>query len=284
MSGVAKPIKSLALSADGKTVVAGSKSGELCLWDLTTGRLAKKERLPGAVWAVAISTDGKLLAAGGDFAGVRVWQIKPAFRLLRKLKAQRGVMAVTFNRAGRMLASGGMDQKITLWNVRTGRSVRVVSGHTSWVSVLRFGRNGRRLYSGSWDTTVRNWNLADGKLLWTSFTPKFAVNGVDTDDSGKIVVAGGDDRRLRFMRSSDGRSFRNVGAGAITGLEVLAKMGVVAVGNWRGRVRFFELKSGRLLQVFRAHAGPVHSIAVGGSQKILATGGHHGAVKIWQIP
>jgi WD40 repeat protein len=48
------------------------------LWDVATGKLLStlKEKMEGGIETLAISPDGKLLAAGGDDNTVKVWRLR----------------------------------------------------------------------------------------------------------------------------------------------------------------------------------------------------------------
>jgi WD40 repeat protein len=65
------PIRRVDVSATGAYAVTGSHDKTVRLWDAQTGRLLRTIRLPqgpgyvGQVFAVAISPDGALVAAGG---------------------------------------------------------------------------------------------------------------------------------------------------------------------------------------------------------------------------
>lgn len=68
------PMASLALSPDGKILVAGDIYGTLYFWDFASRKLIQKlEKQPEAVNALAFSPDGKFLAAGSLDGSIRLW-------------------------------------------------------------------------------------------------------------------------------------------------------------------------------------------------------------------
>jgi WD40 repeat protein len=80
---------SLALSADGAYLVAGTESGEVCWWRVADRTLLAALRgHTGGVCEVALSEDGRLVASGGLDGTVRLWDTSNS-TLRRTLRAER---------------------------------------------------------------------------------------------------------------------------------------------------------------------------------------------------
>lgn len=78
--------------------------------------------MPGRVFDVAYSRDGKLIAAGSsdDFSGeVRVYQVEDGKQLVG-LSFPSGIFAVAFHPSGEVLAAGGFDGSVRLIQVQQG--------------------------------------------------------------------------------------------------------------------------------------------------------------------
>ncbi|WP_265565541.1 trypsin-like peptidase domain-containing protein [Streptomyces hygroscopicus] len=117
----------LAVSPDGRVLAAGTsggRNGSVRLWSLADpAHPAPLGSLPagvGRITAVAISADGRLLAAGAPDGAIRLWDISaPAgARQLPSLTGHRGgVDSLAFSPSHRLLASSGGDQRVRLWNL-----------------------------------------------------------------------------------------------------------------------------------------------------------------------
>src|SRR5262249_55497472 len=140
-------------------------AGELKVWDLATGKVVCE--LPGhagAVRAVAVSPDGKLLASAGDDRTGRLLRLATGNALTTRTGRTDRVRSVAFAPDGRTLASGGNDQIVKLWDVpgpgdRWLREPRAsIAAHRSAVWKVVYAPDGQTFVTGSPDGTVKIWD------------------------------------------------------------------------------------------------------------------------------
>jgi WD40 repeat protein len=120
----------------------------------------------GEIRAVALAPNGKFVAAGIRYSGVRVWDLETN-REIASFQAHAGeTWAVAFTPDGKTLASGGGDWnkpgEVRLWKVETWKEWAKLQ-HTGEVLCLAISPDGHYLAAGSWDRTVRIWKL-DGAM------------------------------------------------------------------------------------------------------------------------
>ena len=132
------PTTSIAFSPDGSTFASGSSDLTVRVWDTRTREVL--HTLTGrshshAVRALSFSSDGKILATGGDDT-IPLWDVRTG-ALLWKLEGHTGsVEAVEFAADGNTLASWDGHGKILLWDFKLGtmwgdvKRTRVVVGRT----------------------------------------------------------------------------------------------------------------------------------------------------------
>jgi WD40 repeat protein len=109
------------------------------------------------VYALAVSHDGRWLAAGSTDGRVRLWDTT-TWKEAGILKHGTKVYGLAFHPDGTRLACACADNTIRLWDLGTRQSVAELRGHTDYVHVVAWGPDGSRLISGSGDMTVRIWD------------------------------------------------------------------------------------------------------------------------------
>jgi WD40 repeat protein len=138
------------------------------LYDFATG---KEARAFGdeAVRCLAVSPDGRTLAAGDFDNHIRLWD-PAAGKAIRTMEGHRrvpvsgknGVFCLAFSPDGKALASGGADGTVRLWDVATGKETACCEGRGGRVLALAFSPDGRRLASGD-GSVLRLWDAATGR-------------------------------------------------------------------------------------------------------------------------
>ncbi len=148
--------------------------------------------------SVAVSPDGKLVAACGDERSVKILDAATG-SLIRLLEGHEdAVGAVTFSPDGKTLASAGFDGTVILWDPSSGKITRKLTGHTNWVFCVAFSPNGKMLASGGYDRSVRLWDVASGEPLATLTRHKGGVRAVAYHPRGGILASAGTDKSIRI--------------------------------------------------------------------------------------
>lgn len=120
MEDHAKPIRSIAVSPDGKLLAAGSSDGTVRLWDTATGKRIRSIDKPKVaheeyeLYAVNFSADGKYLAVGDNLVYLRVLNLEKSGSERRLLGHVSTIKSIS--RGGsRWLLSAGMDGSVLEW-------------------------------------------------------------------------------------------------------------------------------------------------------------------------
>ncbi|UBF24245.1 WD40 repeat domain-containing protein [Kovacikia minuta CCNUW1] len=177
-----------------------------------------------AVWSVAFSPNGCLLASGSLDGSVRLWNrfTGQCLQILRQ--HQSGVWSVAFspnvdanNCDRQLLASGSQDQTIQLWEITTPlpasrahqaspelivHPLRTLEGHTSWIRCIAFRPDGQTLASASSDGAVKLWQVTTGECLHTFQAHSSLVLAITFSPDGQTIATGGGDGTIKLWDGS----------------------------------------------------------------------------------
>ncbi len=158
---------------------------------------------PG-LWSLAVSPNGKLLAAGTDDGRVLLRNTITQ-KIEQVLSGHDGnVSAVTFAPSGDFLASAGFDGQVRLWHLPSGRLQFTLSGHTNWITSLAFSPAGSSLASAGYDCTIRLWDAKTGvqKARWEGHAGTVRTLAFSPD--GETLASSGDDGTVRSWNVKTG--------------------------------------------------------------------------------
>jgi len=193
---------SLAFSPDGKTLAIGSgepsRSGDITLWDLATGKLVKNyaERHLDSVFALDFSPDGKLLASGGADKAVRITDLTSG----KVVKVFEGhthhVLGLTWRADGRLLASSGADNVVKVWDWTTGDRRKSVDGWDKEVTGIRYLGAADQIATSAGDAKLRLITSDGGEVKQLPGSTGF-LQSLATTKTGDLILGGDQDGILR---------------------------------------------------------------------------------------
>lgn len=151
-------------------LVTASRSRQLTLWDLGTGKVVRQWRAHEApVLMMEFDPSGRLLATGSADSTIICWDIDKQV-CTHTLRGHAGVIsALKFHPdADRwMLFSGSDDCHVRVWDLLTRSCSAVLDGHNSVVRSFSVTPDGWTLLTAGRDKIVNAWDLRKFKLLKT---------------------------------------------------------------------------------------------------------------------
>jgi WD40 repeat protein/tRNA A-37 threonylcarbamoyl transferase component Bud32 len=279
---------SLAFSADGQWIGAGSSQGVVRVWGKSTPgekRSAQMFLTPtqAEVCGVAFSgRDGRILAAACADNTIRAWFTKtgkPAFTL----RGHRGtVTSVACSPDGAYLLSGSRDRTVKLWDIRRrddDLTLRASDGYNS----IAFSADGAYLASAPRDKAVLIWDVTTGKVRHRLQRLPEPVNGLAFSPDGSQLACAGDEGSIRVRELPSGQEILHLRghSGPVHAVAFSPDGNRLASAAEDGTVRIWDGAQGREILCFCRHDGAVHTAAFSPDGSRVASAGEDGVVRLW---
>jgi dipeptidyl aminopeptidase/acylaminoacyl peptidase len=195
----------LAWSGDG-TRLAWAHGWEVMIRDMRSGEVESGTvKSSQTILAIALSPDGKRLAASSADRTVQLWDVASG-RVLRSFKGHaQAPHFLAFSPDGKLLATGsgsllGQGSELDglrLWDTATGKDLAKLGPHAGGVSGVVFSPDGRRLYCGCY-MSVRVWDVKARKEILFGAGHHGWVGALAYSPDGRTLATAGSDRTVRL--------------------------------------------------------------------------------------
>ena len=154
LRGHGEPVLALAFGADKQRLATGSLDHTVRLWSLASKRCEQVFLgVHEVVEAVALSTDGRLLAAAGRNGRLCVWDTGSRQLLHQVDTGQHGMHALLFLPGSSVLAAGG-DRAVHLFDAVRGPALGKTTGHDAPVYALAAAPDGTTVAAAGQDGKI----------------------------------------------------------------------------------------------------------------------------------
>jgi len=159
LEGHNQNVNGVAFTPDGRSVVSVGYDLTLRIWPLD-GSAPRVETLPSPLNAVAVASDGEIVAGSADG---RVFFLSPDGELRGELAAaETPIIAVAITRDGSLVAATGIRGSVAVIERGARKLARTLVGPGLPVWSAAFLPDNRTLITGGTDRMVRRWNTATG--------------------------------------------------------------------------------------------------------------------------
>lgn len=259
-TGLHGNVNSLAFSADGAVLVAAAGEpglfGEVVVFDLA--RNQPPRRLRGhkdSIYAVALSSDRKLLATGSYDQQIKLWDLATGGEL-RTLSGHNGaVFSLDFHKNGRVLASASGDRTVKLWNVDNGERVETFGQPTLEQYAVVFSPDGQSVAAAGADNRIRIWRLSDSMaegtnpLVFARFAHEQPIVKLAYSPDGKTIATAAEDRKVKLWQADQvsERLLLDAQSDVPVALAFSPKQSTLAVGRLDGSLSLYSVVDGAMI-------------------------------------
>lgn len=241
----------LAFTPDGNTLIAFarqssdlSRNNEITVWDLNSN--SRRLTISKPFTCAAISTDGQLLAFGGQKAPLTIYQVNDGTSLRAIYDKPRYCSDLNFSADGKMMTFSLLnnEQYIYIYSLEENKILRkfviehrndrhyssdtAMSSNSKYLAVsyiIGFYGDGFLIpsYPKAFFSRIRIWNVENGRLIKTIAAHKKGINAIAFSPNGKWLASAGRDSTIKLWRMPP-INYR---------IGLLAALGLAAFIHWR---------------------------------------------------
>ncbi len=279
-------VRAAVYADEGRMLVTWGRRADIWIRNPDEGSVIRQIQADGDVLWVALSSDVRRLAAGGEDGIIWIWDVSTG-ELVHTLTSDWGIVrSIAFSPDGSTLAVGhGSSRVIVLWDLASGTSRAVLRGHEETVTGVAFSKDGSRLYSASWDRTIREWDIVNpDSTLTLRGHAGWVLRAVMSGD-GRLVVSVGADETVRFWDAVLGEpiAVADMRGRAPSRLAIAPDGRTLAVNQRDRSVLLIDLFTGKTLRALDGGQATAQDLEFSPDGALLASASDGIAVTIWSL-
>ncbi len=202
-------VLSVAVSADGGTIVSGSSDRTIKVWRASTGECLRTiEAHTSSVDAVALTSGGKHIISASPDKTLRVWSLEngECVRQCNLTGRTSNVCHIAVSHDGDHVALGveSDSSDVFVYDVESLAVVWQLKGHVDYARAVAFTHDDRLLISAGRDKALKVWNLLTGQCQATWEGHSGDVTSVSVTPDDRHVVSASIDKTVRVWSVDTG--------------------------------------------------------------------------------
>ncbi|MXZ00457.1 hypothetical protein F4Y93_07350, partial [Candidatus Poribacteria bacterium] len=282
-----RAIKTLAFTADGRTLVSASLDTTIRLWDVETGksRLLTAEHTR-AIYGLSFLKDGKTLINGSSGCTLRLWNTQTQDQQMIPVKHPWDAFDFAFSEDGKTVAIGSLGGRTRLWSRDTEDFIATFqASHRHLINQIAFSPDDKILACGSFRGTIELWDMLNHQRLATLNEHKNEIMALVFSPDGKTLASAARQESMIALWE-----INNIGSKTVllveegnlgTGALAFSPDGKTLVsGHSGGRIYASDIATREQFPIFTRRTSSITALAFSPGGKILATGSGDGSIQL----
>jgi len=178
-------VGSLALSADGRHVLAGALGGILYI-DIETGKVLKRlGRIYFPCSSIGFAADGRHVYSAMLDGFARRWDLRTGNEVARFRVADKWARYAAELPNGRLVTADNKGT-IQIWDIQSGKELKRIDAELSWMTTAALAPDKNHLLTGTWQAI--KWNLETGDKVQIFQGHKSDVQSITLSPDGKTLL------------------------------------------------------------------------------------------------
>ena len=242
-----------------------------------------------AVYSVAFSPDGSILASGSWDNNIILWDPKTYEQIGVLVGHTDQIYGIAFSPDGKMIASASQDETVMLWDVSTQLQIGdAMTGHEDRITCVTFSPDGKLLATGDWNGEVRIWNVKTQKPYGeVIFDRENTVLSIAYSPDGKTLAVGYGDGTITLW---DAITHEIIGDtiwahnNSVFTVEFSPDGSILASGSRDGDIVLWDVESQTPIgNPLLGHKNCVNSVKFSPDGRTLASGSWDNTIRLWDV-
>jgi WD40 repeat protein len=157
------PIDAIAISWDGRWILAADHTGKTTMWDSTTGEVRLQTQLMHYPSSIMFSRDSTTLAVSAAGGPTAIFDVATAHKLY-DVATTFGTAATAFSRDGRYFADADTDTTVRIYETKSGKLVAENHDFKLEPFTVDFTKDGKQVIVAGADRVIAYIDTATGKV------------------------------------------------------------------------------------------------------------------------
>jgi len=235
-----------------------------------------------AILSVAVSPDGRYIAAGSNSGQVRAWREEGRVAHLSMRGHSDRVGAIAFGLDGQTLATASWDGTVRIWDLASGATIWMLGDHSVPITSIAMSPSGK-LLSSSHDGAMHLWDLRTGTKLSSLQTQGGQILTVAWSPDGRWLASGGMDAVIRLWDAEGGTLLKELPGhrDSVYTLAFAPDTSLIASGSSDQTVKLWEVETGTCRRTLEGHIGMVTGLAWSPDGRTLASASYDSTIRLW---